>query len=125
MAELLAGGPGTSKRLHAFPSQSHVSPVETPSLVPSGCGTVCEPPNRITPRFSGSYTRTAPALGPGPVADGIRVGPGCGVGEGEAAEVPAVLFGARSAPLLATAAAEMTVRAPSPKPDRKSTRLNS
>src|SRR5207253_4151819 len=30
----------------------------------------------------------------------------------EAAEVPALFFGARSAPLLATAAAEMTVRAP-------------
>src|SRR2546421_1286984 len=116
MAELLAGGPGISKRFHDLPSQSHVSPVETPSLVPSACGTVCEPPNRITPRFSGSYTSTAPALGPGPVADGVRVGLGCGVGGGDAAEVPAVLLVDRSASLPATAATAMIVRAPSPKP---------
>src|SRR2546430_17270920 len=76
MAALLAGGPETSKRCHDLPSQSHVSPVDTPSLVPSAWGTVCEPPNRITPRFWGSYKSTAPAGGPGPAGDWVSFGLG-------------------------------------------------
>src|SRR5256886_10335454 len=100
MAELLAGGPGTSKRLHDFPSQSHVSPVETPSLVPSACGTVCEPPNRITPRFWGSYKSTAPARGPGPVGDWVSVGLGRRDGEERAAVLPAVVVGGSKRPPL-------------------------
>src|SRR5439155_11550727 len=116
MAALLAGGPEASKRCHDFPSQSHVSPVDTPSLVPSACGTVWEPPNRITPRFWGSYKSTAPARGPGPAGDWVSVVLGRRDGEERAAVLPAVLVGVSNAPLLTIAVIAMTVKAPSPKP---------
>src|SRR2546430_5697335 len=118
MAALLAGGPETSKRCHDLPSQSHVSPVDTPSLVPSACGTVCEPPNRITPRFWGSYKSTAPARGPGPAGDWVSVGLGRRDGEERAAVLPAGVGGGRHAPPLTNAGGARTRNAPRPQPPR-------